>query len=394
MLRRYLRCRFSCLTISLCINCIVVSLLFLIQFGALKRFIELPVDVPDLKTGPRPDQINRNNVLNEEIVGVPLRFDDVEENRANHAGGIDMNKYDPIKTIDFIPPVPKFSVSDVVYRLSERITQKYLELDNTVYSYRILILTPLHNSEKTLFRYAREIRELQYAHELISIAFGEDSSTDATVEEAKLIIDELKPSGFRNISFFHFDIGSQVDGDWDNVHQRVEQYKRRQHIAKARNLLLKSALTDQDYVLWIDSDIGDLPPDIIQQLLYAKKDIVTPTCLMKQGLITRNYDKNVWRETPLSLENQKFMRENFLIIEGYGSTSRIYLPDLRAEGRIVPIDGVGGCTLLVRADCHRKGLDFPETLFDHHIETEGLAKKAKQMGFSVYGLPFVEVFHF
>lgn len=394
MLRRYLRCRFSCLTISLCINCIVVSLLFLIQFGALKRFIELPVDVPDLKTGPRPDQINRNNVLNEEIVGVPLRFDDVEENRANHAGGIDMNKYDPIKTIDFIPPVPKFSVSDVVYRLSERITQKYLELDNTVYSYKILILTPLHNSEKTLFRYAREIRELQYAHELISIAFGEDSSTDATVEEAKLIIDELKPSGFRNISFFHFDIGSQVDGDWDNVHQRVEQYKRRQHIAKARNLLLKSALTDQDYVLWIDSDIGDLPPDIIQQLLYAKKDIVTPTCLMKQGLITRNYDKNVWRETPLSLENQKFMRENFLIIEGYGSTSRIYLPDLRAEGRIVPIDGVGGCTLLVRADCHRKGLDFPETLFDHHIETEGLAKKAKQMGFSVYGLPFVEVFHF
>lgn len=394
MLRRYLRCRFSCLTISLCINCIVVSLLFLIQFGALKRFIELPVDVPDLKTGPRLDQINRNNVLNEEIVGVPLRFDDVEENRANHAGGIDMNKYDPIKTIDFIPPVPKFSVSDIVYRLSERITQKYLELDNTVYSYKILILTPLHNSEKTLFRYAREIRELQYAHELISIAFGEDSSTDATVEEAKLIIDELKPSGFRNISFFHFDIGSQVDGDWDNVHQRVEQYKRRQHIAKARNLLLKSALTDQDYVLWIDSDIGDLPPDIIQQLLYAKKDIVTPTCLMKQGLITRNYDKNVWRETPLSLENQKFMRENFLIIEGYGSTSRIYLPDLRAEGRIVPIDGVGGCTLLVRADCHRKGLDFPETLFDHHIETEGLAKKAKQMGFSVYGLPFVEVFHF
>jgi hypothetical protein len=70
---------------------------------------------------------------------------------------------------------------------------------------------------------------------------------------------------------------------------------------------------------------------------------------------------------PLSLENQKYMRENFLIIEGYGSTSRIYLPDLRAEGRVVPIDGVGGCTLLIRADCHRKGLDFPEKLFDHHI---------------------------
>ena len=88
------------------------------------------------------------------------------------------------------------------------------------------------------------------------------------------------------------------------------------------------------------------------------------------------------------------MRENSLIVEGYGSTSRIYLPDLRGEGRVVPIDGVGGCTLLVRADCHRNGLDFPETLYKHHIETEGLAKKAKDMGYSVYGLPFVEVYHY
>lgn len=391
MLRRYLRCRFSCVTVLLSINFVVVSILILLQLGAFQKFANYSGHD---EQNSEHEQKKKKHGYNEEIVGVPLQYDDIKQNRANQAGGIDMNKYDPVRKLDFIPPVPKFSVSDIVYRLSDRITQKYLELDGTVFSYKILILTPLHNSEKTLFRYAREIRELEYAHELISIAFGEDSSTDATVEEAKLIIDELKPSNFRNISFFHFDIGKQVDGDWNDVHQRVEQYKRRQHLAKARNLLLKAALTDQDYVLWIDSDIGDLPRDIIQQLLYAKKDVVSPTCLMKQGLVARNYDKNIWRETPLSLENQKFMRENFLIIEGYGSTSRIYLPDLRAEGRVVPIDGVGGCTLLIRADCHRKGLDFPEKLFDHHIETEGLAKKAKTMGYTVFGLPFVEVFHF
>lgn len=383
----------SCLTLLLTINAVVVSILILIQSGLFQKFIDNSDGSSRLD-----DQFGRSNQqpkvkYNEDIMGLPLTYDDLDDSRAKQAGGIDQNKHDPAKPIDFIPPVPKFSVSDVVYRLTDRITEKYLKLDDTVYTYKILILTPLHNSENTLFGYANELRQLQYAHELISIAFGEDSSTDATVPEVKDIIDELKPSGFRNISFYHFDIGSQVGGGWEETHSRVQQYKRRQHIAKARNQLLSKALTDHDYVLWIDSDIGVLPPDIIQQLLYAKKDVVAPSCVMKQGHVVRNYDKNIWRETPLSLENQKYMRENILVVEGYGSTSRIYLPDLRGEGRVVPIDGVGGCTLLVRADCHRQGLDFPETLYKHHIETEGLAKKAKDMGFSVYGMPFVEVYH-
>lgn len=87
------------------------------------------------------------------------------------------------------------------------------------------------------------------------------------------------------------------------------------------------------------------------------------------------------------------MRPDELMLEGYGVNLRLYLPDLRREGRVVPIDGVGGCTLLIRADLHRKGLVFPEELIDHHIETEGLAKLAKQMNFGVYGMPFVEVIH-
>lgn len=81
------------------------------------------------------------------------------------------------------------------------------------------------------------------------------------------------------------------------------------------------------------------------------------------------------------------------MLEGYQPTRKKYLPDLKKEGRKVPIDGVGGCTLLVRADCHRKGLIFPPFIYQHHIETEGLAKLAKTMNFTVVGLPFVSVFH-
>lgn len=82
----------------------------------------------------------------------------------------------------------------------------------------------------------------------------------------------------------------------------------------------------------------------------------------------------------------------------------------------IPLDGVGGVSLLVRAELHRKGralltpspplpsgpqglpsvpgVDFPHKPVDHQIETEGLAKLAKIAGYSVYGLPNYIVWHF
>ena len=59
----------------------------------------------------------------------------------------------------------------------------------------------------------------------------------------------------------------------------------------------------------------------------------------------------------------------------------------------VMLDGVGGCVLLVKATCHKTGLLFPEKLYNHHLETEGLAKLATDMGLRVRGMPWVEVFH-
>jgi len=81
------------------------------------------------------------------------------------------------------------------------------------------------------------------------------------------------------------------------------------------------------------------------------------------------------------------------MLEGYGRTKRLYLNDLKTESNLVRIDGVGGCVLLIAADLHRSGLVFPPFVFDHHIETEGLAKMAARMGVTLYGLPSVNVIH-
>jgi mannan polymerase complexes MNN9 subunit len=62
--------------------------------------------------------------------------------------------------------------------------------------------------------------------------------------------------------------------------------------------------------------------------------------------------------------------------------------------RVIDLDGVGGTALMVKADVHRDGAMFPAFPFYHLVETEGFAKMAKRLGYSVHGLPdyFVRCF--
>lgn len=309
------------------------------------------------------------------------------------SGGIDMSVYKYSDTLNFVPPVPHVSSSDNVFKLDSTIMDKFLVLKPREYTETVVILTPIHDSEKSLMNFVREINSLNYPRHLISVVFGEDGSHDETLNVAHELAKDLKDFGFARTEVLHFNISGQVAGHWHEIHHITVQYARRKHLAQARNLLLKGGLKNEKYVLWIDSDIGSLPPDLIQQLMYADKDVVTPICLFTSGGRDRVYDKNTWRETKQSLKDQKRLGPYDLVVEGYGETSRIFLPDLRGEGRVVPIDGVGGCSLMIKSYCHKKGLIFPEEIYDHHIETEGLAKMAKKMNFGVFGLPFVTVYH-
>lgn len=333
-------------------------------------------------------------VLMNAAIGVPLRIEDMSYEEIQKSGWIDTEKYSPDSELDFVPPVPKFSVHDIVYQLKPKIMQKYLALDRRKYeNHSIVILTPVHNSENDLVQYVQLLSELDYPKHKISVVFGEDGSEDQTLKVGKFLCKELRRQGFKRAEIFHFNITGQIEGDWNDIHNQVLQYKRRKHLAKARNLLLKAGLKDEEYVLWIDADVGVLPPDLIQQLIFANKDVVVPCCLYRKSQYTNVYDKNTWRETEYSLQELKKLDKHQLVLEGYGPTIRLYLPHLRGEGRVVPLDGVGGCSLLVKAECHRQGLHFPEEIFQYHIETEGLAKLAKSKGFGVYGMPFVEVYH-
>ncbi|MBA3994178.1 MAG: hypothetical protein C0469_11675, partial [Cyanobacteria bacterium DS2.3.42] len=164
------------------------------------------------------------------------------------------------------------------------------------------------------------------------------------------------------------------------------QFQRRSTLARSRNHLLFHALDDEEYVLWLDSDVLEFPPDIIQRLLSYNKDIVQPHCVKKYGGPT--FDLNAWRDH-----------------------GRLFMHDLRTEGEIIPIDAVGGTMLLIKADCHRDGLVFPPFLYgkrnakvrsredismpgqEGEVETEGLGILASDMNFQCWGLPHLEIIH-
>lgn len=259
---------------------------------------------------------------------------------------------------------------------------------------KVLVLTPVHNAADHLGHFAEMLMTLTYPRSLLSLALGEDSSTDETMPAAVALHEKLAQR-FRRVSVIRLNLSGQLHGNIRTKHDQDVQYSRRTHLAKARNMLLKSALSDEAWVLWIDSDVQFIPADLIEQLLSARKDVVVPLCVRTDPYnhIKKVYDKNTWRETAISLKQQRQSPADKLVLEGYGPSNRIYLNSLRPEGRVVPLDGVGACSLLVRADCHREGLIFPDFIYDHHVETEGLAKMARDKGYGVFGMPFVEVGH-
>jgi mannan polymerase complexes MNN9 subunit len=179
---------------------------------------------------------------------------------------------------------------------------------------------------------------------------------------------------------------------------------RRAAKARSRNSLLFSTLgPSTSWVLWLDADVVETPPDIIQDLARHDKPIIVPNCFQrfwndeKKEMDERPYDFNNWQDSPTALDLAKEMGPDDILLEGYSemATFRALMAYMHKEDGLlheeVPLDGVGGAALLVKADVHRDGAMFPPFAFYHLIETEGFAKMAKRLGWQPIGLPNYKV---
>src|SRR3954451_10684426 len=144
---------------------------------------------------------------------------------------------------------------------------------------RLLVLTPVKQAVRHLDRYFACLDRLTYPRELTSFGFLESDSTDGTHERLAELLPGLRER-YRRVTLEKrdFDLASLQGADrWAPPFQ----LPRRIVLAKSRNQLLFRALDDEDWVLWLDVDVVEYPPDVVERMLATGKDIVTPHCVTR-----------------------------------------------------------------------------------------------------------------
>ncbi len=247
----------------------------------------------------------------------------------------------------------------------------------------LLVLTPVKDAARHLDGYFAALDRLRYPPARTSLGFLESDSVDGTHAILARRVPALR-GRYRRARLWKRDFGFRIPAGYPRWAPAF-QLPRRSVLAKSRNHLLARALADEDWVLWLDVDVVEYPPDVVERLLAAGKDIVHPHCVRTYGGPT--FDLNAWRQQ-----------------------GRVHMQDLRGREDLVRLDTVGGTMLLVRADLHREGLVFPPFPYGQRnplardrnpwspaivgeLDTEGLGLMARDMGYQCWGLPNLEIRH-
>lgn len=249
---------------------------------------------------------------------------------------------------------------------------------------KILILSPVKNGKPFIKSYFSNLEKLDYPRDRISLALLESDSTDGTYDELKQAIQQIK-SHFTRVELFKRDYQYHLSGSRSDANMQLQ---RRSILARGRNYLISRALRDENAVLWLDFDVIDYPADVLDRLLSHDKDVVVPHCVLAKG--GRTFDLNTFIEK--NGTGNAAGAENDALLQPQRGQGRKYLEDVR-DRDLIEVHSVGGTVLFVKADLHREGVLFPITPYKQRLETEGFAQMARDMGFSCWGLPNVEVIH-
>ncbi|GAB1217600.1 hypothetical protein ATERTT37_006839 [Aspergillus terreus] len=275
-------------------------------------------------------------------------------------------------------------------------------------SERVLILTPLRDASPYLYNYFDLLYKLTYPHHLIDLAFLVGDSRDDTLAVLTSELNRIQAQGgkvaFRSATIVRKDFGAETEMNVEDRHSFAAQGPRRKAIGRARNYLLYSALKpDHSWVYWRDVDISDSPETILEDFMAHDRDILVPNIWFHRYRdnvdIEGRFDYNSWIESDKGRRLRQTLDPDVVLAEGYKEydTGRTYLVGMgdwrKNKDEEVELDGIGGVNILVKADVHRTGINFPAYAFENQAETEGFARMAKRAGYGVYGLPNYVVWH-
>ncbi|SCU92859.1 LAMI_0E12354g1_1 [Lachancea mirantina] len=281
--------------------------------------------------------------------------------------------------------------------------------DAAVNKEQVLILTPMQTFHEG---YWNNLLSLTYPRENIQLGFiiPRTTSGDTALRNLEAAVKKVqtakKDQRFSKITILRQDSQSFDKLREKDRHALSVQKERRAAMALARNELLFSTIGPYtSWILWLDADIVETPPTVIQDMTAHDKPVLSANVYQrfydkeaaKDSI--RPYDYNNWAESDIGLELARNMADDEIIVEGYSEIATyrplmaLFYEDNGSPSSEMELDGVGGGCTLVKAEVHRDGAMFPSFPFYHLIETEGFAKMAKRLGYKVYGLPNYLVFH-
>jgi mannan polymerase complexes MNN9 subunit len=252
----------------------------------------------------------------------------------------------------------------------------------------VAIATPCKESGAFLDTYFGLVDALDYPKDKLHLLMLEGDSTDDTYEQADRNLTARRHL-YAGTRLIKLDLGLDLAR---SKRGRVNvQRERRAAIAACRNELLRAAMeTPAQYVLFLDSDMAVVPPLALKQALAYAAPIMVANCLVFGD--DRIFDRNNFRYTrPVSDRAAKYF-VNGGIYQPPGGYHRHY-PEPFTGTEVELLHAVGGTFLLIRRDVIEAGADFPEEPYQLHIETEGFALKAADLGFGSFMLPGLIVRH-
>jgi Anp1/Glycosyltransferase sugar-binding region containing DXD motif len=248
---------------------------------------------------------------------------------------------------------------------------------------RILIAIPVKNSAETLDRLFMQLMGVTCQLREVSLVFLDGGSKDGSLEKM-ILFARRHQNDFGRIEVItrHF----RVSAD-EPVRDGMSRM-RHSNMARVRNYLLRAALHDEDWVLWMEPDIVNIAPNTLCLLMATGALIALPNAVHAFG--EGSADPRAWlTEREVSREAMAAFTSNGIYRPPAGY-ERLFLSDLRYFDQVV-LDSAGPSMMLVHADLHRSGLIFPERPYRHLVDTEGFVVAARDLGIPSFGLPNMEV---
>ena len=210
---------------------------------------------------------------------------------------------------------------------------------------KVAVASLVRDQAKWLHRFLHAIGSLN--HPGLFYAFIEGNSSDNSLQ---LLGEWLAKQKKRGIDFQL----RKIDMD--------KQLEVPARLAFLRNELLK-LVADADHVLMIDSDVVNIPPDLLSRLISRQTDIIAPLAMIEGS--DAFYDTLAFR-----IGGQRFA------------------PNMRIlDTSPIPVDSVGTCYLMTRrvANMIRYCVDESEQV--------AFCKEARSKGFNVFVDPTLRVDH-